>query len=121
MNRSVERLVAALREELTEYGEMLVLLDQQQAAMNRQTRDLRQCGESIDAQFRAITQAVRRREEEQRQLAAQLGIENPTALPALLSRLPSEYQPLLDALFQENSRLLSRIQQRTASFKNPLS
>ena len=56
-------LIDSLREELKEYGEMLVLLDQQQEmVMRRQTQDLLQCVQSINTQVENITAARRERE-----------------------------------------------------------
>jgi flagellar biosynthesis/type III secretory pathway chaperone len=106
-------LVDSLREELKEYGEMLVLLDQQQEmVMRRQTQDLLQCVQAINTQVENITAARREREQRQRVVARQFGLAEDTPFALLLPYLPGEYRPLVQALVSENNELLKRIQRR---------
>jgi flagellar biosynthesis/type III secretory pathway chaperone len=109
----IETLVAALREELKQYGEMLALLDHQQAyALQRQTDDLLRTVADINAQGGAIQTARRAREQYQRNLARQLDCAEDATFAALIPRLPANYQPLVQALVEENNELLERIQRR---------
>ncbi len=104
-------LVDSLREELKEYGEMLVLLDQQQEmVMRRQTQDLLQCVQAINTQVENIAAARREREQRQRVVARQFDLAEETPFAMLLPHLPGEYRPLIQALVQENNELLKRIQ-----------
>ena len=113
MNELLQHLIEALREELKEYGEMLALLEQQQQmVMHRQTQDLLQCATAINAQAETIAAARRERAQHQRHVAVRLELPEDATLARLTPRLPAEYQPLVQALVQENNELLVRIQQR---------
>jgi flagellar biosynthesis/type III secretory pathway chaperone len=113
MKDLLNNLVDSLREELKEYGEMLALLDQQQEmVMRRQTQDLIQCVQTINAQVENITAARLEREQRQRNLARLFGLAEDASFTTLLPHLPGEYRPLVQALVQENNELLKRIQRR---------
>ena len=113
MKEFLPNLIEALREELKEYGEMLALLDQEQTmVMTRQTQDLLQCVTAINAQSETVAAARREREQHQRHVARQLGLNEEAALTDLVPHLPAEYRPLLQALVQENNELLVRVRQR---------
>lgn len=113
MKELLHKLVDSLREELKEYGEMLALLDQQQEmVMRRQTQDLIQCVQTINAQVENITAARLEREQRQRNLARLSGLAEDAPFATLVPRLPGEYRPLIQALVQENNELLKRIQRR---------
>jgi hypothetical protein len=113
MKDFLHTLVDSLREELKEYGEMLVLLDQQQEmVMRRQTQDLLQCVEAINTQVENITAARMEREQRQRNVARLVGLADDAPFTVLVPLLPGEYRPLIQALVQENNELLKRIQRR---------
>lgn len=113
MNDRLNNLIESLREELKQYGELLALLDQQQAmVMLRQSQDLLQTVAAINAQSDTIRAARREREQYQRNLARHLGLSDGAAFATLVSALPPDYQPLVSALVQENNSLLVRVQQR---------
>lgn len=113
MNDLLPDLVEALREELKQYGEMLALLDQQQhMVMRRETDDLLQSVAAINAQAGAIGAARREREQRQRCVAARLNLPEAATFAVITPLLPADYQPLLQALVQENNELLVRVQQR---------
>ena len=113
MNELLQNLIEALREELKEYGEMLALLDQQQQmVMHRQTQDLLQCAAAINAQAETITSARREREQHQRHVAIESGLAGDAGYEALAPLLPAGYRPLIQALVQENTQLLLRVQER---------
>ena len=112
MKELLLNLIDALREELKQYGEMLALLDQQQSlVMRRQVVALPENVNSVNAQAGVIAAARQEREQRQLHLARNLGLaDNSVAL--LLPKLPSDYQPLVGALVDENNSLLVRVQQR---------
>ncbi len=113
MNERLDSFIESLREELKHYGEMLALLDQQQQlVVLRQGPELLQSVAAVDAQAAAVQEARRERDHRRGQLAHALGLDETTGLKALLARLPSDYQPLVQALAQENQELLIRVRQR---------
>ena len=113
MNEPLNNLIEALREELKQYGEMLVLLDQEQElVMHRQTMGIAPCVAAINAQADTLQAVRHEREQRRRHLAGILQVPQETSFKDLIARLPSAYQPLLQALVQENKELLYRVQQR---------
>jgi hypothetical protein len=113
MNDQLQHLIDALREELKEYGEMLALLDHQQhMVMHRQTQDLLQCAAAINSQAQTIAAARLEREQRQRHIASWLSLPEQSTLNVLVPQLPANYQPLAQALVNENNELLARVQHR---------
>jgi flagellar biosynthesis/type III secretory pathway chaperone len=113
MNEQLNNLIEALREELKQYGEMLALLDhEQELVMQRQTIGIAPCVAAVNAQAETLRVVRHEREQRQRDLAHQLQLSDSTSFKELLSRLPSQYRPLLEALVGENKELLVRVQQR---------
>lgn len=113
MNELLQNLIEALREELKEYGEMLALLDQQQQMVtHRQSQDLLQTVAGINVQAEAIAAARREREQRQREVARELRLPADAPFTDVTPRLPQPFQPLVQALVQENNHLLVRIQHR---------
>ena len=113
MNELLSNLIEALREELKQYGEMLALLDQQQLlVMQRQVAELPDNVNCVNAQAGVIAGARQEREQRQRHLARFMELPESSGFKILIPLLPSDYQPLLDALVQENNALLVRVQQR---------
>jgi flagellar biosynthesis/type III secretory pathway chaperone len=109
----LSNLIEALREELKQYGELLALLDQQQAlVMCRQTTDLPENVSHVNAQAALLARARQDRAERQRQLARALALPETAAFGALIPHLPADYQPLVGALVAENNELLARVQGR---------
>jgi hypothetical protein len=113
MNELLSNLIEALREELKQYGEMLALLDQQQHfVVRRQTSELPENVNSVNAQAAVITAARQERAQRQRHLARLLELPEGASFSAFLPLLPADYRPLVDALVCENNELLIRVQQR---------
>jgi chromosome segregation ATPase len=109
---SLEPLIAALREELKQYGEMLALLEQQQElVVRRAADDLFHSIARIQAQMAVLREARAAREERRRALARALGQLETAEFNQLVPLLPADYQPLVRALVTENNRLLQRVQQ----------
>lgn len=113
MREHLEALVAALRAELTHYGELLALLDQQQEqVMAREAEETLRLAAAINQQSGLVRQAREHRDHCRRQLARALGQREEATLTDLLPQMPGEYQVLVRALLEENNRLLVRVQQR---------
>ena len=103
-------LVEALRTELTQYGEMLALLETQQALVTRHGTDaVLDSITAITGQGQAIEAARQQRLCWQRDLAATLSLPGHATFTQLLPRLPDDYRPLVGALVQENNELLQRV------------
>ena len=113
MKELLSYLIEALREELKQYGEMLALLDQQQQlVMQRQVAALPENVGHVNQQAAVIAVARQEREQRQRHLARLLSLPENSAAAGLIPHLPSDYQPLVGALVNENNELLVRVQQR---------
>jgi flagellar biosynthesis/type III secretory pathway chaperone len=109
----LQNLIAALREELHEYGEMLARLDEQQElVMKREADGILASVSTIQDQSATIQRARELREARQTELAAKLGLEGKAEFSNIVPRLPEDYRPLVSALVQENNALLMRIQHR---------
>ena len=110
---AVEQLVTALREELTQYGEMLALLDQQQeSAINRMADEMLAATTAVQGQAGVIQAARRAREQAQRGMALELCVVETSTFVELIPLLPAHYRPLVASLVEENNHLLQRVQQR---------
>src|SRR5439155_23563692 len=95
------------------YGEMLALLDhQQELVVQRKAPDLLQSVTAVDAQAEAIRVARQEREQRRRHIARTLKLDEAMGFKGLTPHLPAPYQPLVQALVQENNELLIRVQQR---------
>ncbi len=110
---TIKDLVEALRDELKNYGEMLVLLDRQQEFL--MTRDAREVSHSIclvQAQGAVIQKARDCREACHRAVVEAAGQPESTCFSDLIPLLPTDYQPLLKALVAENNELLFHVRRR---------
>src|SRR5690242_10720156 len=102
MTESINKLIAALRAELQEYGEMLGLLDrQQQMVMERLASEVFQSIALIQTQGIAVRDARAHRVECSRVVAAEVGVDEDSNLTALIAKLPADYRPLVKALVDE--------------------
>ena len=109
----LQTFIDCLRQELTQYGEMLALLDHQQDAVVRCQPTLIYEGvAAIDAQTQVLQTARDARENSRRALASHYHQPDPAPVSSLINVLPPDYRPLLDALVQENNHLLTRVQHR---------
>jgi hypothetical protein len=113
MTRSLEQLVAALREELQQYGEMLALLDRQQTLVaQRAATELLQSVSDINAQTAVLGVARQQREVAQRAVARELKLTEDATLVELIRRIPTPLGALVQALLDENNTCLLRVKQR---------
>lgn len=110
---TIKQLIAALRDELQQYGEMLARLDEQQEfVLRRAADDLLHTVNGVQNQGVVIAEHRRAREHQQRKAALQLGLTAEATLKEIIPHLPDFYRPLVQALMQENNDLLIRVQQR---------
>jgi len=110
---SLTPLITALREELKNYGALLALLDaQQEHVFSRNTGELQESVGAIQCQAATLHEARTHRDQQRRDLNRNLQLPEETPFGILIPRLPLDYQPLLQALVQENNELLTRVQQR---------
>lgn len=113
MNAEIHELILALREELTLFGELLSLLEEQQRLiLGHATEGLLENLQTIHAQAPVIALARGKRENCRRRLAESLGQPAATTFRQLLAWVPSECRGLLKALADEINDLLVRSQQR---------
>ncbi len=113
MNEEYDLLVAALREELAQYGEMLFLLDQEQEqVVARGTQDLLDTVGFINRQSEMIREARHLRGEQQRRVAGLLSLDSEATFEDLRTALPENYRILITELVNENNELLQRVQSR---------
>lgn len=113
MIETLNALIAALRDELQQYGEMLTLLDrEQELVVQRASQDLFEAVNAIQNQAGVIQRARNFREVRRQEVAIAAGLPADTSFTALLPQLPADYQPLVQALVRENNQLLVRVQQR---------
>jgi flagellar biosynthesis/type III secretory pathway chaperone len=113
MTDSLHQLVSALREELQSYGALLDLLDRQQDLVcSRAAEELSDVVGAIQTQSRVLNDARAFRDECRVAVAKRLQLPADAPFGILIPLLPADYQPLLQALVQENNELLVRVQKR---------
>jgi flagellar biosynthesis/type III secretory pathway chaperone len=113
MTEALEKLISALREELTHYGEILALLDQQQeSALNRMADEMLMATTAIQKQAGAIQSVRHDREQCHRKLAKELCVAEASSFVEIIPLLPPDYRPLVQSLVDENNALLQSVQQR---------
>ena len=111
MNEALNNLIAALREELTQYGELLALMqEQQELIINRSANELLINLHDVNQQVEKIATHREARETARRTLVQAIGGTEDTTFKQMTALLPEEYQPLLDALVEEINQMLQNIQ-----------
>lgn len=114
MNDLTDQLIAALRDELQQYGEMLALLDcQQELVFQRATDRILDNLASINAQTAVIEVARKERERRRLALNEQVGLTGKPTFTELCARLPRHYAGLIQTLVEENNQCLTRVRART--------
>lgn len=109
----LEKLIAALREELQQYGEMLARLDDQQSlVMQRAAEAVLHSVPLVQAQSAVLNNVRESRFSAMKALCGRLRLPENSTFKDLLPLVPSEYRPLVEALVQENNELLQRIHSR---------
>ncbi|MDP7010421.1 MAG: flagellar protein FlgN [Verrucomicrobiota bacterium] len=109
-NDDINRLIESLREEMTQYGELLALMqEQQELIINRQPQELLTNLNEVNSQMEKIAGARQAREQARMTLAMQLGGTQETTFTEMTGQLPEEYRPLLEALVEEINALLQNV------------
>ena len=104
--KDINRLIESLREEMTQYGELLALMQEQQALiLSQQPRELLVNSNEVNGQMVNIKTARQAREKAQVALATHLGAPQETTIRQITGYLPEEYRPLLAALVDEINAL----------------
>ena len=111
MNEELDNLISALRDELTQYGEVLALMqEQQQFIINRATNELLMNLNEVEEQMQKVAASRNHRETCKRALFTTLGATEETTFRQMTEMLPPDLQPLLEALVEEINQLLQHIQ-----------
>ncbi len=109
-NDDINRLIESLREEMTQYGELLALMqEQQELIINRQPQELLTNLNEVNVQMEKIAEARQAREQARATLTTQLNATQETTFKQMTSQLPADYQPLLEALVDEVNALLQNV------------
>ena len=108
-----EELIAALRNELAEYGGLLSLLDLQQAAvLDRKPDGVLELIPQIDAQLATTHTRRKKREATANELAILSQIPTPATLGNLTPLFRPAVRPLIEALADEVNRLIGYTRRR---------
>jgi hypothetical protein len=111
MTQELQQLLAALREELKHYGELLALLEQQRNSVHGSAPDRTFYATSaIQQQAEATLQARRVSEASRRALARELRQDESATVLQLTPLVPPQFRPLLQSLIEENQTLFQSVQ-----------
>jgi flagellar biosynthesis/type III secretory pathway chaperone len=108
-----DSLIAALRDEVQEYGELLSLFnDQQTAILDRNPGMVLVIQDSIKGQLEIINTCRKRREQITKEFALVLGQNSESTVKQLIDYCEETVQPLLHALVYEVNQLISKTRRR---------
>jgi hypothetical protein len=111
MTQDLHGLIASLREELKQYGEMLALLDQQErVAASPSPHASFHATAALQRQAELVLEARRWREIRRRALARDLRQDEDATIFQLMPLLPPQFRPLLQSLVEENNDLFQSVQ-----------
>lgn len=111
MTQDLQQLIAALREELKHYGEMLALLEQQQQIVQSRAADQTFAATAaIQRQAEAVLDARRASETRRRALAREWRQDESATVLQLMPLVPPQYRPLVQSLVEENVALFQSVQ-----------
>lgn len=111
MTQELQQLLAALREELKHYGELLALLEQQRNSVHGSAPDRTfYATAAIQRQAEATLKARRASETRRRALARELRQDESATVLQLTPLVPPQFRPLLQSLIEENNRLFQSVQ-----------
>jgi flagellar biosynthesis/type III secretory pathway chaperone len=114
LQEQFQGIVAALQNELQEYGGLLHLFDRQQKCIVHQDpTGFLDINVDVDEQIAKLSHCRIERETLVRSTAVAMGKTPDITLAALTVSFPVEQQPLLRALIEEINDLISRTQRRT--------
>lgn len=104
-----DELLAALRDELAQFGTLLTALTtQRDRLLQHEVDSLWEDNAALELEVRALQQCEERVHRASRALAATVGLEGTPRLPTLCAALPVERQPLLGALLESLARAADR-------------
>jgi flagellar biosynthesis/type III secretory pathway chaperone len=115
MTVNCDTLIDSLRDELQEYGGLLGLFNEQQKAiLDRKPEAVIAVQEAIVLQCGTIEHCRKRREDDTRRLASDLGRESEVLLPlrGLIEGCEEAVRPLLYALMDEVNNLILKTRRR---------
>jgi flagellar biosynthesis/type III secretory pathway chaperone len=109
MNNTWELIAHSLRDELQEYGGLLGLFEEQQAALfRRDAGGVLSLVHAIEEQARQASVKRVKREDLVREFALNQGRPPGSTLRSLVTLFPSEVRPMMEALIDEVNRLIHR-------------
>jgi flagellar biosynthesis/type III secretory pathway chaperone len=113
LSEHLPALLEALKEELQEYGEMLALLEQQQAAAIQHTpEEVLRGAVSIQVQMARLKMAQEKRTSCQSNVAVALGKTGQCDFVELIPMLPETHGVAVETLVRENRQLLLKVQKK---------
>jgi flagellar biosynthesis/type III secretory pathway chaperone len=113
MTMHCDNLIEALRAEVQEYGELLSLFNDQQAAiLDRDPSTVLVIQDTIKAQLSNIGACRKRREAAAKELALSIGEEVGSSVKQLIEKCEETVRPLLSALIYEVNQLISKTRRR---------
>lgn len=115
-----QSIAESLRQELTEYGALLSLFEQQQECLFKRDPDaVLRLGGEIEGQAHILQDCRARREQAVASFATSVGAAANATLRSLLPHVESDARPLLEALINEINVLLHRVR-RTSRHNHAL-
>jgi len=110
MSSLCQTIAECLRTELTEYGRLLQLYEEQQARLfKRDAAGVLRLTSEIEAQVELLVRCRGKREEATAELAREQAMDEGSSLVAVIKRVSSEVKPLVEALVAEMNRLVARL------------
>lgn len=110
MTELCQSLVDCLRAEVTEYGSLIQLFEEQQRFLfKRDAAGVLRITGSIDRQAQVLLECRKKREAAVGELAKSEGLAGPPRLGSILPAVCDEARPLLQALVQEVNRAAGRL------------
>lgn len=108
-----EPIVDALRAELQEYGELLILIEKQQTAIQKRNMpSYLDLSAEIESQAASTSGLRAEREQKVRSLAETLNIEYNENLSEMIPGFPAESRPMFSALVDEINKLIHKTQRK---------
>jgi len=113
MTINYDNLIGALRDEVQEYGELLSLFNDQQAAiLERNPGRVLEIQDTIKEQLVTINDRRKHRELVAKEFAVTIGVEPSLTVRQLIDKCEETVRPLLNALIYEVSHLISKARRR---------
>ena len=108
-----DNLIGALRDEVQEYGELLSLFNDQQAAiLERDPSRVLEVQERIKDQLVTINDRRKHREQVAKDFAVEIGADPASSVRQLIDNCEETVRPLLNALIYEVNQLITKTRRR---------